>query len=153
MIIKIRPHHFFDVIKLYGKGIDHFVPDKYYHHDFYKIANEIVGNDQLELFLTVGADDICGPCKYQGINKKCEDTISHIVGIGSKDRWNEIIDRRIIEKTRIGDERKIAAKEYCRILLDHIEMVYRVWEEESEGQKITRYEAFLNGAKKYLMAG
>ena len=40
--ILIKPHHFIDIIKLYGSGIDRFVPDEKMGHDFYKVANEII---------------------------------------------------------------------------------------------------------------
>lgn len=30
----IKPHHFMDIIKLYGGGIQVFVPDTDYGHDF-----------------------------------------------------------------------------------------------------------------------
>ena len=42
--ILIKPHHFIDIIKLYGSGIDRFVPDEKMGHDFYKVANEIIDN-------------------------------------------------------------------------------------------------------------
>lgn len=35
--ILIKPHHFIDIIKLYGSGIDRFVPDEKMGHDFYFI--------------------------------------------------------------------------------------------------------------------
>ena len=40
--ILIKPHHFVDIIKLYGSGIEVFVPDEKMGHDFYKVANEII---------------------------------------------------------------------------------------------------------------
>ena len=61
--ILIKPHHFIDIIKLYGSGIDRFVPDEKMGHDFYKVANEIIDNPSVGLKLTIGGDDICKPCK------------------------------------------------------------------------------------------
>lgn len=43
-MIKIKPHHFIDIIKLYGKGVNKFIPDMNYKHDFYSVANEIISN-------------------------------------------------------------------------------------------------------------
>ena len=40
--ITIKPHHFLDIIKLYGNGLEKFVPDKNYGHDFYKVGNIIL---------------------------------------------------------------------------------------------------------------
>ena len=39
MDIVIKPHHLLDIFKLYGKGIENFVPDKNYNHNFYFIGN------------------------------------------------------------------------------------------------------------------
>ena len=47
--IIIKPHHFIDIIKLYGSGIEKFVPDERMGHDFYKIANEIIDNPTVTL--------------------------------------------------------------------------------------------------------
>ena len=47
--ILIKPHHFIDIIKLYGSGIDRFVPDEKMGHDFYKVANEIIDNPSVDL--------------------------------------------------------------------------------------------------------
>ena len=47
--ILIKPHHFIDIIKLYGSGIDRFVPDEKMGHDFYKVANEIIENPSVDL--------------------------------------------------------------------------------------------------------
>lgn len=72
--ILIKPHHFIDIIKLYGSGIDRFVPDEKMGHDFYKVANEIIDNPSVDLKLTIDGDDICKPCKkvsrtmYRSIN-------------------------------------------------------------------------------------
>ena len=35
--ILIKPHHFIDIIKLYGSGIDRFVPDEKMGHDFIRL--------------------------------------------------------------------------------------------------------------------
>lgn len=43
--IIIKPHHLLDILKLYGKGIEKFVPDINHEHDFYKIANMIVSKE------------------------------------------------------------------------------------------------------------
>ena len=48
--ILIKPHHFIDIIKLYGSGIDRFVPDEKMGHDFYKVANEIIENPSIDVY-------------------------------------------------------------------------------------------------------
>lgn len=76
----IKPHHFIDIFKLYGSGIEEFVPDIKMGHNFYLIANKIMQNPYLDCRLTIGGDDICQPCHYYQ-NHQCQDIISHIPGI------------------------------------------------------------------------
>ena len=71
----IKPHHFMDIIKLYGGGIQVFVPDTDYGHDFYRAANEIIGNHRIQIKVTSGADDICGPCRFLGSDKTCTESV------------------------------------------------------------------------------
>ena len=40
--IIIKPHHFIDIIKLYGAGIERFIPDEPMGHDFYKDRKSVV---------------------------------------------------------------------------------------------------------------
>ncbi len=65
----IKPHHFMDIIKLYGGGIQVFVPDTDYGHDFYRAANEIIGNHRIQIKVTSGADDICGHAGSWAVTK------------------------------------------------------------------------------------
>ena len=93
--ILIKPHHFIDIIKLYGSGIDRFVPDEKMGHDFYKVANEIIDNPSIDLKLTIDGDDICKPCKKY--HEQCIDPLTHIQGYTSKDVYNKTLDKRIIK--------------------------------------------------------
>ena len=95
-MIIIKPHHFMDIIKLYGSGIDVFVPDEKMQHDFYKIANEIIKNPQVKLSLTIDADDICQPC-VQCINGICDDELPKTLGNIKKDDYNKRLDQRLID--------------------------------------------------------
>ena len=56
--ITIKPHHFMDIIKLYGAGIENFVPDKKLDHDFYRIGNLVLECLTQPLLLTIEGDDI-----------------------------------------------------------------------------------------------
>lgn len=62
--VTIKPHRFMDIIKLYGGGLERFVPDPAMGHDFYRIGNLVLENPELPLRLTTEGDDICKPCKY-----------------------------------------------------------------------------------------
>lgn len=145
--ITIKPHHFTDILKLYGGGIEVFVPDERMGHDFYRVANRILAEPALALRLTVEGDDICQPCRwYQG---RCRDTISHIPGIESKDAYNCLLDSRILEL--FGLEEKIyPALGLCQALYQGHEKIFAVWKEESASVTQKRHDLFVRGAEKYI---
>ncbi|MEO2189320.1 hypothetical protein [[Clostridium] innocuum] len=74
--IIIKPHHFIDIIKLYGADIERFIPDEPMGHDFYKVANELIDHPTINVKLTVYDDDICRPCKKY--NGRCVDALTSI---------------------------------------------------------------------------
>lgn len=149
-MIKIKPHHFIDIIKLYGKGIQKFIPDENYKHNFYAIANEIIDWHQVKIEITIDSDDICSPCRYLDEHGNCSDKIVHIDGITSKDEWNKILDNRIIKYLDTWEHNTYSAQEFCEILYSIKENINDIWMEESNLSKANRYDAFCKGAIKYL---
>ena len=145
--ILIKPHHFIDIIKLYGSGIDRFVPDEKMGHDFYKVANEIIDNPSIDLKLTIDGDDICKPCKKY--HEQCVDPLMHIQGYTSKDVYNKTLDKRIIKLYNLNDEH-YTAKQLCSIIQNNKEYIFEVWDEEDNVVTQKRYELFLQGAHKFL---
>lgn len=150
--VVIKPHHFLDIIKLYGAGITDFVPDQAYQHDFYRIANLLLADPDQPLRLTIHGDDICIPCKYysrqgEGI---CTDHIAHIPGMDSKDEWNKVLDQRILLLVLPDQGRSCTAARLCRLLYDNREFIYEIWKEDDREKTTERYRLFQAGAEKYL---
>ncbi|WP_373140124.1 DUF1284 domain-containing protein [Beduini massiliensis] len=145
----IKPHHFLDIIKLYGAGIEHFVPDTQMNHDFYKAANEIISNPQTTLILTKEADDICQPCikLKQGV---CADPLTKYCGFSLKDDYNKALDQRMLEQFDLDETTQYSATELCQIIYKNIEKIFMVWREEEKEAVQKRYDLFCIGAKKYL---
>ena len=147
MEITIKPHHFMDIIKLYGSGIEHFIPDEKMHHDFYKVANEIINDPNTSLNLTIHGDDICKPCiKY---HHECIDPLNHIPGFNTKNEYNQTLDQRIIELYDLKDK-QYSAIELCTLFYNHKDYIYKVWTEEDDSITEKRYKLFSLGAKKFL---
>ena len=107
MITRIKPHHLLDILKLYGKGRDIFVPDKKYGHDFYRVANLIVQNNISKIIFTKYEDDICLPCKYN-VNQKCSDNVEG--SNNNKQLHNLKIDTQLIQDLEIIEEKEITFK-------------------------------------------
>ncbi len=148
--IVIKPHHFLDIIKLYGSGIDVFVPDEKMGHDFYRIGNIILNNKNIMMKLTIDADDICTPCKYCK-DSLCMDSLDGIECYTKKDTYNKTLDKRIIEYFSLDLNKDYTPDELCEIYLSDLDFIYKVWQEEDDEKTARRYELFSNGAKKYIL--
>ncbi len=147
--IVIKPHHFLDIIKLYGAGLDIFVPDEKMGHDFYRIGNMILNDKNILMSLTTGKDDICTPCKYCR-NGKCIDSLSSIKDFDMKDDYNKALDKRIIEFFNLDLNKEYTSYELCNIYLSDASFIFNVWKEEDDDKTDMRYDYFVKGAKKYI---
>ena len=145
----IKPHHFLDIIKLYGAGIDIFVPDQQMNHAFYKVANQIIAHPGAELCLTKEADDICQPCikLEKGV---CVDPLTKYPGFFQKDTYNKTLDQRMLEVFALDEMKTYSAKVLCAILYQNAEKIFSVWQEEEADAVQKRYDLFCIGAKRYL---
>lgn len=147
--IIIKPHHFIDIFKLYGSGIEEFVPDVKMGHHFYLIANKIMQNPYLDCQLTIEGDDICQPCHcYQ--NHQCQDAIFHIPGILKKGDYNRLLDQRIIELYHLCDK-KYQVLTLCEKLYQHHELIAQIWKEEDANHIKQRHDLFVKGIEKYIL--
>lgn len=145
----IKPHHFMDIIKLYGAGIEHFVPDKAFDHDFYKVANEIIGNKDIILQLTLYGDDICQPCnRFDG--KECTDSLDCIKGYQDKETYNKELDTRILNILELNTEEKYTVKQLLQKMQKEERLIFLVWQAEAKELTIRRNDLFQKGCKKLL---
>ena len=95
-VAEIKPHHVVDILKLYGKGIQRFVPDKQYGHDFYKVGNMLLTEPETQIVLTSGLDEICGPCKFNN-GKECVDKVALPSETWDKEELNRETDRKLLK--------------------------------------------------------
>lgn len=101
--IKIKPHHLLDILKLYGNGIEIFVPDENYKHNFYQCANAVVNLEISQIEFTMESDDICYPCKFNSENG-CTDKLKLFTHF-SKNDYNTQIDRLLLMQLNLQDKR------------------------------------------------
>ena len=113
--IKIKPHHFLDILKLHGKGLDIFVPDDKYKHDFYKIANSIISGEVETIIFTISSDDICKPCIYNK-NNKCSDNVKNTDK--SKELHNIGIDEKLMEELNLIEGEEVDTRYVLELLKD-----------------------------------
>lgn len=147
--IIIKPHHFLDIIKLYGSGMNVFVPDKKYGHDFYRVGNIILKNKETSLVLTLNGDDICQPCKYFE-NGKCIDPSGNDKHYTSKEEWNKMIDTKLFDQLGLKEGQRITALHFCWIVKDTLRNVYEIWEGEPPEKTEKRKKNLFEGVYKYI---
>ena len=147
-MITIKPHHFMDIIKLYGKGITVFVPDTNMGHDFYAVANEILAKKQTILKLTTEGDDICKPCRFY--KTQCTDPLTTIPGYTSKNTYNTTLDERMMQFFHLNTQKTYSSQELCSIYFAHHDFIFQIWKEENDAVTKARHDWFVKGAKKYL---
>lgn len=148
-MIIIKPHHLIDIIKLYGSGIEHFLPDESYQHDFYKIANIIIEDLNCQLQFTIYGDDICKPCKkFQ--NSLCIDPLNKVKGYDSKNSYNQELDLRLISQLQIDINTAYTVCHFIEILNNNKDIIFHVWLEEDDELTKKRDDLFQKGLKKML---
>ena len=146
-MIVIKPHHLIDIIKLYGAGVEHFVPDELYQHDFYKVANLMIENLNTELQFTIYGDDICRPCN-RFKDSHCSDPLDHIRGYHCKDTYNQALDSRLIDQLKLDQNAIYTAREFIEILSRDTDIISHVWLEEDSELTEKRNRLFQAGLKK-----
>lgn len=118
-MIAIKPHHFVDIVTVYGEGRKEFMPHPY-GHAVHIVACEILSGRDVVLRIELGADDICAPCRHN-IGGLCDDTIDTTfrpLAPQSKREWNLLIDRRWCERLGLKQDDCLTARELCARIRD-----------------------------------
>lgn len=147
----IKPHHFLDIIKLYGGGYEKFTPDKERGHDFWKVGNQILENSDVQLELTLDNDAICDPCQFNG-GFMCTDMTSIVSGQTSKDQFNKRIDRQLFNNLGLNEGATISAIEFCKLAKKKLKSadIMEIWKEKPVEETKKRVELLSKGMEKYI---
>lgn len=152
--IVAKPHHILDIIKLYGAGLEHFVPDPAYGHDFYRIGNDVLAHPETTLKFVVEGDDICTPCKYYKDGKCIDSVDTNPAHLRSKDLWNKTIDKRLMELFDIKENDTMTVVSYAKHARERLnaDVIGQVWHERPAEETRRRTELLLAGLDKYIQA-
>ena len=148
--VRIKPHHFVDIVTSYAQG-DPFKPHPY-GHAVHSVAKTVLENPDVTLAMELGADDICGPCKYN-INGLCNDTIDTSFrpeAPSSKREYNLLIDRRWCQRLGIRQGNRLTAREFCERLRDNTEDIQDIYRENPAERVEKRKEHLRAGIRKFL---
>jgi hypothetical protein len=117
--IRIKPHHFVDILTSYGAGQMTFVPHPY-GHAVHTVAERILAQREVVLVMDLGADDICAPCAHN-LDGVCDDTIDTSYrprAPSLKREWNLLIDRRWCARLQIVEGERHTARALCERMRD-----------------------------------
>ncbi len=124
-LIRIKPHHFIDMVATLGEGKRYFVPHPHGHAQ-HVVAAKIMEKPDIVLEIELAADDICGPCCHnlEGI---CDDVIDisyRPEAPPMKLEWNLLIDRRWCTVLGLVQGDRLSARDFCRCLKDLDDLVF-----------------------------
>lgn len=153
-VIRIKPHHFVDIITSFGAGKATFEPHPY-GHALHIVAAQILSNPDVILEIELGADDICEPCKHN-VNGICDDTIDTSFrpsAPSSKHEWNLMIDRRWCERLGLQQGDRLSAREFCERLRDCAGDITDIYREIPPNMTAKRAANLMEGIRKFLERG
>ena len=116
-MIRIKPHHFIDILADVGRGQTVFEPHPY-GHAVHTVAARILAEPDVLLEMELGADDICARCVHN-VGGLCDDTIDTSFrpdAPASKREWNLLVDRRWCERLALAQGDRLSARAFARRL-------------------------------------
>ena len=149
--IKIKPHHFIDIITSFSA--DNVILEPHdYQHNVHSISKTILENRNALLEIDLGADDICKPCIHN-IDGVCDDIldISNRPEVPRlKREWNLILDKRWCKRLKIDQGKIISVLEFCELLKEGSNNLLEIYKENNRENTIQREINLKKGLKKYL---
>ena len=129
-IIRIKPHHFVDIITTLGRGEMTFEPHPH-GHAVHIVSASLLDAPDAMLEMELGADDICQPCKHN-IDGICDDEIDTKFrpdAPSSKRLYNLSIDQRWCERLSLAQGNRITAREFCLLLRKRAQDISDIYRE------------------------
>ena len=150
-IIRIKPHHFLDIITSFGGGQRTFEPSPY-RHAVHTVSERILSDRTVTLKLVLGIDDICAPCRnnQDGVCVDTIDTSYRPQAPSSKGAWNERIDLRLFERLGLKEGARLTASEFCRIARERLGDVFEIYREIPRDMTAERERKLMKGISFYL---
>lgn len=149
--IKIKPHHFIDIITSFSTDRIILGPHDY-GHNVHSVSKTILENRDTLLEIDLGADDICKPCIHN-MDGICDDVLdnSNRPKVPQlKREWNLILDKRWCKKLKIDQGEIISALDFCKLLITGSNNLLEIYHENNRENTLEREIKLKKGLKKYL---
>lgn len=144
--MKIRIHHFYDIIRDFGSGKE-ILPHPY-GHAYHNVAAEMWNNAELEFELVVASDKICEGCShlFDGV---CDDVITHRTDFTGKQDFNNHLDARIMEVSAFQASRKYTSKIICQLAEKYLNNMNYIYEGNDVAHTEERKQNVIRGLQIY----
>jgi hypothetical protein len=149
--IKIKPHHFVDIITSFADEVLELKPHSY-EHSVHIVSKRILDERDVLLELELGADDICQPCIHN-IEGLCVDTIDisyRPTAPSMKRDYNMLLDTRWCKRLNLKQGDKISALNFCKLLSMNSGNLQEIYKEVPVKYALKREENLRKGIKNYL---
>ena len=149
--IRIKPHHFIDIVSDIGRGQTSWQPHPY-GHAVHSVAARILAEPDVLLEMETGADDICAPCVHN-IGGLCDDTIDtsfRPAAPTSKREWNLLIDRRWCERLGLAQGDRLTARQFCERLRERMGDITDIYREVPAERTASRARDIEAGIKSFI---
>ena len=150
-MIRIKPHHFIDIVADTGRGQTAWPPHPY-GHAVHTVAAAILADPDAMLEMELGADDICAPCAHN-VGGLCDDVIDtsfRPAAPRSKREWNLLIDRRWCERLGLAQACRLTAREFAQRLRDRMGDITDIYREVPPDRTASRAAAIGTGTARLL---
>jgi len=134
--MKLRPHHVLDIVSGYGQDVE-FKPHPY-GHAVHTVARSILSNVDLEFEFAVGADEICQPCTHLRPDGQCDDVLHQLEPPISKQKYNDDLDRRLLDYLGLTPAKAITIREYLEVVAKSLPGVEKICTHPGEDQEARR---------------
>jgi hypothetical protein len=145
-MMKIRIHHFFDIIRDFGTGKE-ILPHPNLH-SYHIVAKEILENPAAQLDLVTGADAVCKNCIHLK-NGRCTDFITHRPDFSGKEDFNNYLDQRVIEICRIDTSKNYTPETLFQFAQNYLENIETIYEGNEMWHTQRRKENVVSGLNFY----
>ena len=153
-VIRIKPHHFIDIVTAFGRGQTAFEPHPY-GHAVHSVAEHVLRDHDVVLEMELGADDICEPCVHNadGLCADSIDTSFRPDAPTSKREYNLLIDQRWCERLDLAQGDHLTARDFCRRLRDRIGDLTAIYRENPPERVAARARDLAAGIALFLRGG
>ena len=150
-VVRIKPHHFVDILTYYGAGQATFAPHPLGHAQ-HTVAAQLHADHDVLLAIELGADDICAPCarNHDGVCVDTIDTSYRPEAPTLKREWNLLIDRRWCERIDVHPGDRMTARALAQRIRERAGDITGIYREIPADGTAERMHKLSRGISNYL---